>query len=122
MNSSASTTGSWPGFQRCSSTAAAAILKAPRERHMPVRQLTPAGLLQLGYGARQRRALAPQTDRTGALAESIVQDKELTRSLLQAAGVPVADGQPAGENWRLLVVGEHVVAAVHQPPTAGSNV
>ncbi len=50
--------------------------------------------MQLGYGCKQRRILAAETDRTGAIAESIAQDKELTRALLKAVGVPVPRGRP----------------------------
>ncbi len=51
----------------------------------------------LGHGARQRRILAAETDRTGAIAESIAQDKELTRSLLRQVGVPVPEGRPVND-------------------------
>ena len=37
------------------------------------------------------------THRTGAIAESISTDKELTKSLLRRAGVPVPDGRPASD-------------------------
>ena len=50
--------------------------------------------MQLGYGSKQRRILAAETDRTGAIAEYIAQDKDLTRSLLTAVGVPVPEGRP----------------------------
>jgi cyanophycin synthetase len=80
----------------------AAILRAARKRKIPVQRLDEQGLLQLGYGARQRRVLGPQTDRTGALAESIARDHELTRTLLRSAGVPAPDGravQGAEDAW-----------------------
>ena len=53
--------------------------------------------MQLGYGARQRRIQAAETDRTGAIAEAIAQDKELTRTLLRAVGVPVPEGRPVAD-------------------------
>jgi cyanophycin synthetase len=56
----------------------------------------------LGYGSKQRRIWAAETDRTSAIAESIAQDKELTKSLLRAVGVPVPEGRPvdsAEEAW-----------------------
>ena len=49
-------------------------------------------VLQFGHGVRQRRIMAAVTDRTGAIADSISQDKELTRSMLRAVGVPVSEG------------------------------
>ena len=49
--------------------------------------------MQLGYGARQRRIWTAETDLTSAIAEGIASDKDLTKSLLQACGVPVPEGQ-----------------------------
>jgi cyanophycin synthetase len=100
----------------------AALLNAARQAGIPVRRLTSEGLLLLGHGVHQRRFLAGQTDRTSALAEAIAGDRDLTHSLLQAVGVPTpppdgtstlgGNGQAAapGVSWRLLVVGERVVA------------
>jgi cyanophycin synthetase len=102
---------------------AAALLEAARQAGIPVCGLTSEGLLLLGQGVRQRRFLAGRTDRTSALAEAIAGDRDLTRSLLQAVGVPtppperadshLANGHASapGARWRLLVVGERVVAA-----------
>ncbi|MFO0929341.1 MAG: acetate--CoA ligase family protein [Gemmataceae bacterium] len=72
-----------------------AIVRAARERNIPVARLNDGSLVQLGHGARVRRILTAETDRTGAIAEAIAQDKELTRSLLRSIGVPVPDGRPA---------------------------
>ncbi len=49
--------------------------------------------MQLGYSASQRRICTAETDRTSAIAESIAQDKELTRRLLHNAGIPVPIGR-----------------------------
>jgi cyanophycin synthetase len=49
--------------------------------------------VQLGQGAKQRRIWTAETDRTSAVAESIAQDKELTKTLLRAGGVPVPEGR-----------------------------
>ena len=54
-------------------------------------------MVQFGYGAKLRRVQAAETDRTGAIAETIAQDKELTRTLLKAVGVPVPEGRPASD-------------------------
>src|SRR5262249_39801281 len=81
-------------------------------RGVPVRTLG-GGLLVLGQGARQRRVLGARTDRTGALAEDISRDADLTRDLLRAAGVPLAaPDAPGARRWRLLVVGGRVAAAL----------
>ncbi len=83
-----------------------AIVQAARRRNIPFRRLNKYSLIQFGYGAKQRRIRAAETDQTGAIAESIAQDKELTRQLLQAVGVPTAKGFPvkdAEEAWETAV-------------------
>lgn len=49
--------------------------------------------MQFGWGSKQRRIQASESDLTSAVAESIVQDKELTKTLLHAAGIPVPQGR-----------------------------
>ena len=69
-----------------------AIARAARARGIPVRRLGKDNLLLLGHAARQRRVWTAETDRTGAIAEAIAQDKDLTRLLLGSVGVPVPRG------------------------------
>ncbi len=69
-----------------------AIVDAAVARGIPFRRLTSGSLVQFGWGARQRRIQAAELDRTSAIAESIAQDKQLTKHLLLAAGVPVPEG------------------------------
>ncbi len=71
-----------------------AIVQAAQIRSIPFRRLTSGSMVQFGWGSRQRRIQAAETDRTSAIAESIAQDKELTKKLLDAAGVPVPSGRP----------------------------
>lgn len=71
-----------------------AIVQAAVARGVPYRRLTEGSLVQFGWGSRQRRIQAAETDRSSAIAESIAQDKELTKRLLRAAGVPVPLGRP----------------------------
>jgi cyanophycin synthetase len=51
-------------------------------------------LVQLGYGVHQRRICTAESDSTSAIAESIAQDKDLTRMLLRSIGVPTPEGRP----------------------------
>ena len=74
-----------------------AIVEAAVKRGIPFKRLTSGSLVQLGWGSRQRRIQAAEVDSTGIVAESIAQDKELTKKLLHAAGVPVPLGRPAGD-------------------------
>lgn len=69
------------------------IVRAAVKRGIPFRRLNEESLVQLGQGAKQHRILAAATDRTSAVAEAIVQDKDLTKQLLQAIGVPVPRGR-----------------------------
>ncbi|WP_225783767.1 cyanophycin synthetase [Xenophilus sp. Marseille-Q4582] len=71
-----------------------AIVEAAVARGIPYRRLTRGSLVQFGWGARQRRIQAAEVDSTSGVAESIAQDKELTKQLLNAAGVPVPLGRP----------------------------
>jgi cyanophycin synthetase len=71
------------------------IVQAAVARGIPIRRLTDGSMVQFGWGARQRRIQAAETDTTSAIAEAIAQDKDLTKSLLHAAGVPVPMGRPA---------------------------
>ena len=71
-----------------------AIVHAAVARGIPYRRLTQGSLVQFGWGSRQRRIQAAEVDATSAIAESVAQDKELTKKLLLAAGVPVPEGRP----------------------------
>jgi cyanophycin synthetase len=80
-----------------------AIVRAAGERGVMYRRLNTGSLVQLGEGARQRRIWTAETDATSAIAESIAQDKELTKRLLRAVGVPVPLGRPvtdAEDAWK----------------------
>ncbi|WP_395739705.1 cyanophycin synthetase [Prosthecobacter sp.] len=71
-----------------------AIIAAAEDRGIPWRRLREGrSLVQFGQGVNQRRIWTAETDRTGAIAEHIVQDKDLTRTLLRKAGVPVPEGR-----------------------------
>lgn len=73
------------------------IVYAAVARGIPYRRLTKGSLVQFGWGSKQRRIQAAETDMTSAVAESIAQDKELTKRLLQSAGVPVPTGRPVDD-------------------------
>jgi cyanophycin synthetase len=77
----------------CLGPSTACIVDAADKRKIPSIRLSENNLVQLGYGARQRRIWTAETDQTGAIAESISRDKDLTKSLLQACGVPTPGGR-----------------------------
>ncbi|MFC3106652.1 cyanophycin synthetase [Undibacterium arcticum] len=70
-----------------------AIVNAATARNIPYRRLTNGSLVMFGWGSRQRCIQAAEMDTTSAIAESIAQDKQLTKNLLEAAGVPVPIGR-----------------------------
>ena len=77
----------------CLGPSTAHIVDAATERRIPAIRLTDGNLVQLGYGACQRRIWTAETDQTSAIAEGIASDKDLTKSLLQSCGVPVPEGR-----------------------------
>ena len=79
--------------RRCLGPSTACIVDAATERGIPHMRLNDGNLVQLGQGAAQRRIWTAETDRTSAIAEGISRDKDLTKQLLAAAGVPVPEGR-----------------------------
>ncbi len=77
----------------CLGPSTACIVEAATERGIPSARLNDGNLVQLGYGARQRRIWTAETDRTSAIAEGIAGDKDLTKTLLGACGVPTPGGR-----------------------------
>ena len=77
----------------CLGPSTACIVDAATERRIPSIRLTEGNLVQLGYGARQRRIWTAETDRTSAIGETVSRDKDLTKRLLQSCGVPVPEGE-----------------------------
>ena len=80
------------------------IVDAAVARDIPYRRLTEGSLVQFGWGSKQKRIQAAETSGTSAIAEAIAQDKDLTKMLLQAAGVPVPQGHVVNsqdEAWEI---------------------
>ena len=78
----------------CLGPSTKAIVDAAKARGIPWRRLNESSLVQLGYGHNQRRICTAEADSTSAIAESIAQDKDLTRMLLKTIGVPTPEGRP----------------------------
>ena len=86
----------------CLGPSTACIVDAATDRGIPSIRLTAGNLVQLGYGKNQHRIWTAETDQTSAIAESISRDKDLTKTLLQACGVPVPEGRivsSAADAW-----------------------
>ncbi len=74
----------------------AAIAAAARARDIPVRRVGGRSLLKLGYGRHRRLVCAALTSQTSAAGVDIAADKQLSKQLLAAAGIPVPAGVVAG--------------------------
>ncbi len=69
-----------------------AIVKEAESKGIPWTQLSSRFLIQLGYGAYQKRIQATMSDRTGILGVELASDKEATKQILMSAGAPVPRG------------------------------
>jgi cyanophycin synthetase len=79
--------------QHAIGTSTGAILRAAIRQGIPYQRLTDdANMFLLGWGAQQKRLQATITGDTGHIAVSIASDKQLTKALLEEAGVPVPEG------------------------------
>ncbi|TWC65734.1 cyanophycin synthetase [Herbaspirillum sp. SJZ099] len=97
------------------------IVNAAIKRGIPFRRLTQGSMVQFGWGSRQKRIQAAETSNTSAIAESIAQDKDLTKMLLHAAGVPVPNGRvvtTVEDAWKAT---EEIGAAVVIKPLDGNQ-
>ena len=97
--------------RHCLGPSTGCIVDAADDRDIPHIRLIDGNLVQLGYGARQRRIWTAETDATGAIAEGISRDKDLTKSLLAECGVPV----PAGERAESAAQAWEVAQAIGLP-------
>ena len=105
----------------CLGPSTSAIVSAAKARDIPCMRLDSESLVQFGYGSRQRRINAAETDRTGAVAEAIASDKQLTRKLLKAVGVPVADGRVVADAEDAWVAAEELEGPVVVKPLDGNH-
>jgi len=69
-----------------------ALVQEAERRGIPVLRLDDMSLVQLGHGRYQQRLRASITGRTSFIAAETASDKELTKTLLTEAGVPVPRG------------------------------
>ncbi len=97
------------------------IVEAAVARGIPFRRLTRGSMVQFGWGSLQRRIQAAELDATSAVAESIAQDKDLTKQLLHAAGVPVPMGRPVASLEQAWSVATEIGLPVVVKPQDGNQ-
>lgn len=98
-----------------------AIVQAAVARGIPYRRLTEGSLVQFGWGSKQRRIQAAETDHSSAISEAIAQDKELTKKLLAAAGVPVPIGSVATDAEGAWAAAQEIGGPVVLKPQDGNQ-
>ena len=105
----------------CLGPSTACIVDAATEHKIPSIRLTSGNLVQLGYGAKQRRIWTAETDRTSAIAESISSDKDLTKMLLTQCGVPIPTGEVVDSPEQAWEVAQDLGLPVAVKPTDANH-
>lgn len=97
------------------------IVNAATARNIPYRRLTQGSMVQFGWGSKQLRIQAAETGFTSAISEAIAQDKEMTKTLLAAAGVPVPDGRSVSTADDAWAAAQEIGAPVVIKPRDGNQ-
>lgn len=105
----------------CLGPSTAAIVEAADDRGIPAIRLSERNLVQLGYGARQHRIWTAETDRTSAIAEGVSRDKDLTKTMLRACGVPVPEGRIVSSAADAWATAQGIGGPVVVKPTDGNH-
>lgn len=82
------------------------IIDKAKERDIPYIRLNERNLVQLGYGKYQQRIEATVTSMTSLIATDIACDKELTKRMLDEAGIPVPKGRVVSQRQDALDAAE----------------
>ena len=69
------------------------IVTSALSRGIPFRRLTEGSMVLLGWGSRQRRIQGSVLDSNNVIATHIAQNKEITKEILAAHGLPVPQGR-----------------------------
>lgn len=105
----------------CLGPSTKSIVDAATDRQIPSTRLTDGNLVQLGHGTKSRRIWTAETDDTSAIAESISRDKDLTKMLLHACGVPVPEGRMVDSPADAWEAAEEIGVPVVVKPSDGNH-
>jgi len=105
----------------CIGPSTACIVDAATDRNIPSIRLNDGNLVQLGYGANQRRIWTAETDQTSAIAEGVSKDKDLTKSLLANCGVPVPEGRNVASPQEAWEAAQEIGLPVCVKPVDGNH-
>ncbi len=98
-----------------------AIKEEAETRGIPIMRLGKGSLLQLGYGCFGRRIQATVTENTGCIPVDISCDKEMTKEMLEIAGIPIPKGYVADNIEDLLYYTEKLGYPVVVKPNDGNQ-
>ena len=98
-----------------------AIVREAQRRGIPAMRLDQSSLIQLGYGAHQKRIRASLTGLTSQIATDIAADKDLTKSLLAEAALPVPRGKVVRDVDEAIAAAERLGYPVVTKPLGGNH-
>ena len=98
-----------------------AILQEAARRGIPATRLGGGSLLQLGYGKFARRVQSSLTDFPSCVAVDAVSDKQLTKDVLSALGIPVPEGSVVHSLREAVGVAEEIGYPVVVKPLDGNH-
>lgn len=109
-------------FELCLGPSTRCIVDAASKRKIPnIRLLADGNLVQLGYGAAQRRIWTAETDSTSAISEGIAGEKDLTKRLLGYCGVPTPEGQTVASPAEAWEAAQEIGLPVVVKPSDGNR-
>jgi len=97
------------------------IVKEAINRDIPILRLDGKSLMQLGYGAKQKRIQATIASTTSLIAVELAGDKEATKKILESADVPVPKGEIIYDEDELKDAIEYVGYPVAIKPVDGNH-
>ncbi|MFH1725208.1 MAG: cyanophycin synthetase [Elusimicrobiota bacterium] len=97
------------------------IVEEAVRRDIPFLRLNEASLVQLGWGAQQRRIQATMTGATSALGVEIADDKNLAKQLLSEIGVPTPEGRVVNSLEAALEAAKELDFPVTVKPLVGNH-
>lgn len=99
----------------------ASLVHAARRRGIPVQRLDEQSLVQFGHGARRKLIRASITGQTSQIAVQTASDKDLTKRLLSAVGVPAPRGAVVRTLEEALAAAERIKGPVVVKPLDGNH-
>ena len=97
------------------------IVSEALKRNIPAIRLDEGSLVQLGYGAKQKRIEAALTSCTGSIGVDIAGNKDQTKKLLTAANIPVAHGEVVSDVEKLKEVINDIGFPIVMKPLNGNH-